>query len=111
VAKPRRKPANVSYPLSRSRDLYVYLEAYQRDADTMRPLVAAVSFYQGEEKAFETTPLPIVGGMHPRSKAVPVMFSVPLGAIAPGRYDCQVTVLDPETQKAAFWRMPLAVVP
>ena len=30
---------------------------------------------------------------------------------SPGRYDCQVTVLDPDTQKAAFWRMPLAVVP
>jgi hypothetical protein len=36
--------------------------------------------------------------------------SVPLGSIEPGRYDCQLTVLDPETQKAAFWRTPLAIV-
>ncbi|MNC89988.1 hypothetical protein D3C83_60190 [compost metagenome] len=97
---------------SRSRDLYVYLEAYQRDVTTTpRPLVALLALYRGDEKAFETAPLPVVGGMHPKSKAVPVTFSVPLADIAPGRYDCQVTVLDPDTQKAAFWRMPLVVVP
>jgi hypothetical protein len=77
----------------------------------MRPLVAVLSLYRGDEMVFETAPLPIVGGMHPKSKAVPVKFSVPLAGIEPGRYECQVTVLDPDTQKAAFWRMPLAVVP
>jgi hypothetical protein len=102
---------SVTRVFSGGRDLYVYLEAYQRGETTMRPLVAVVSFYLGEEKAFETAPLPIVGGMDPRSKAVPVKFSVPLADIAPGRYDCQVTVLDPETGRAAFWRMPLVVVP
>ena len=96
---------------SRSRDLLVYLEAYQRDATTMRPLVAVLSLYRGDEKVFETQPLPVVGGMDTKSKAVPVRFSVPLAGIEPGRYECQVTVLDPDTQKAAFWRMPLAVVP
>ena len=34
-----------------------------------------------------------------------------VASIEPGRYECQVTVLDPETGKAAFWRQPLAVVP
>jgi hypothetical protein len=28
-----------------------------------------------------------------------------------GRYDCQVTVLDPASSKAAFWHAPIAVVP
>jgi VWFA-related protein len=102
---------SVTRVFSRSRDLYVYLEAYQRGAATMRPLVAVLSLYRGDEKVFETAPLPVVGGMHPKSKAVPVSFSVPLTGIAPGTYECQVTVIDPETQKAAFWRMPLAVVP
>jgi hypothetical protein len=102
---------SVTRVFSRSRDLYVYLEAYQRDATAMRPLVAMLSLFRGEEKAFETAPLPIVGGLHPKSKAVPVKFSVPLAGVEPGRYDCQVTVIDPGTQKAAFWRMPLVVVP
>jgi hypothetical protein len=103
---------SVTRVFSRNRDLLVYLEAYQRDTTTTaRPLVAVLSLYRGEEKVFETAPLPVIGGMHPKSKAVPVKVSVPLAGIEPGRYDCQITVLDPETQKAAFWRMPVAIVP
>jgi VWFA-related protein len=102
---------SVTRVFSRSRELLVYLEAYQRDATTMRPLVAVLALYRGDEKVFETQPLPVVGGMDTKSKAVPVRFSVPLAGIEPGRYECQVTVLDPDTQKAAFWRMPIAVVP
>jgi hypothetical protein len=40
-----------------------------------------------------------------------VKVSVPLASIDPGRYDCQVTVLDPETRQVAFWRVPVAIVP
>lgn len=104
---------SVTRVFSKSRDLLVYLETYQRDAPTTagRPIVAVLSLYRGDEKVFETAPLPVIGGMHPKSKAVPVKVSVPLASIEPGRYDCQITVLDPETQKAAFWRMPVAIVP
>ena len=101
---------SVTRVFSKSRDLFVYLETYQRDTPTARPVVAVVSLYRGDEKVFETAPLPVIGGMHPKSKAIPIRVSVPLGGIEPGRYDCQLTVLDPETQKAAFWRMPLAIV-
>ena len=102
---------SVTRVFSRSRDLFVYLEAYQRGTTVMRPVVAVLSLYRGDEKVFETAPVPVVGGMDQKSKAVPVRVSVPLAGIEPGRYDCQVMVLDPETQKAAFWRMPLAIVP
>ncbi len=101
---------SVTRVFSRNRDLLVYLEAYQRGATTARPVVAVLSLFRGEEKVFETAPLPVVGGMDMKSKAVPIRFSVPLAGIDPGRYECQVTVIDPETGKAAFWRMPLAVV-
>jgi VWFA-related protein len=113
VVDGQRLVPSVTRVFSRSRDLLVYLEAYQRDttAAAMRPLVAVVSLYRGDEKVLETAPLPVVGGMHTKSKAVPLMFSVPLGDTAPGRYECQVMVLDAEKQTAAFWRMPLAVVP
>jgi hypothetical protein len=73
--------------------------------------VAFVTFFQGENKVLETAPLPVVDGIHPKSKAVPLKFSVPLSNVAPGRYECQVTVLDPAAQKAAFWRAPLVLVP
>ena len=104
---------SVTRVFSRSRDLLVYLETYQRDttATAARPVIAVLSLYRGDEKVFESAPLPVIGGMHPKSRAVPVKVSVPLASIEPGRYDCQITVLDPETQKATFWRMPVAIVP
>jgi hypothetical protein len=83
----------------------------RREATTMRPRVAFVTFYRGEMKAFETAPLAVTDGLDPRSKAVPLRFNVPLQDLPTGTYDCQVTVLDPEGLKAAFWRSSIAVVP
>jgi hypothetical protein len=35
----------------------------------------------------------------------------PLASLSPGRYDWQVTVIDPAGQKAAFWQTAIAIVP
>jgi hypothetical protein len=91
--------------------MHVYLEAYQPGAETTEPLVASVSFYRGKVKAFETDPLEVNEGLNAKSKAVPVRFSVPLGKLEPGRYVCQVSVLDPAQQKFAFWRGQIVVLP
>ena len=88
----------------------MYLQAYERGAATTRPLVAYLTFYRGDAKAFETAPVSIAGGLDARSKAVPVRLSVPLERLPPGRYDCQVTVLEPDGRKAAFWRAPVVVI-
>ena len=101
---------SVTRVFSTSRDLFVYLQAYEHSAETTRPLVAFVAFYQGDVKTFQTAPVPVVDGMYGRSKAVPIMISVPLADLPPGRYECQVTVLEPETQKIAFWRAPIVLV-
>ena len=102
---------SVTRVFRQGREMYVYLQAYQQKATATQPLVAFVTFYRGEEKAFETTPLAITDGLQPRSKAVPLQFIVPLESLPPGRYDVQVTVLEPASQKAAFWRAPIAIVP
>jgi VWFA-related protein len=102
---------SVTRVFSKARDLYVFLQAYQRTGDTTQPLVAFVSLFREEQKVFETLPLAISEGLEPRTRSVPVRFSVPLASIAPGRYDCQVTVLDPGAQKATFWRAPVVIVP
>jgi len=36
---------------------------------------------------------------------------VPLGKLQPGRYTCQVTVLEPAAKKFAVWRAPLVLLP
>jgi VWFA-related protein len=102
---------SVTRVFSKSRDMYIYLQAYERGAATTQPLVAFVTFYRGQSKAFETPPLQVIDGMAPKSKAVPLRFSFALDKLDPGNYTCQVTVLDPTAGKAAFWQAPLVVVP
>jgi VWFA-related protein len=102
---------SVTRVFSKSRDLYVFLQAYERDATATRPLIAFVGFYQGQVKAFETTPLAVSQQLDAKSKAVPLRFQMSLEKLPPGQYDCQVTVLDPTSQKAAFWQAPVILVP
>ena len=101
---------SVTRVFSRGRDLYVFAQAYQRGATTTQPLVAFVSFYRGDVKAFETAPMLVTEGLDAKTKAVPLRFSVPLERFATGRYDCQLTVIDPTGEKIAFWRAPIVIV-
>jgi VWFA-related protein len=100
---------SVTRTFSASRPLFVFLQSYERGA-AMRPLVAFVTFYREGAKIFETEPLGITGGWDPKSRAVPIRLTVPLGGLPPGSYECQVSVLDPAASRAAFWRAPIVVV-
>jgi VWFA-related protein len=102
---------SVTRVFSKSRDMYVYLQAYERNATATQPLVAFVTFYRGKSKSFETTPLEVVDGLDPKSKALPLRFSLSLSKLPAGEYNCQITVLDPSGQKAAFWQAPVMLVP
>ena len=50
-------------------------------------------------------------GLTNRLKTVPLKFSLALNKLPAGEYNCQVTVLDPAGQKAAFWQAPIMIVP
>jgi VWFA-related protein len=102
---------SVTRVFSKSRDLFVFLQAYERGASSTQPLVAFVSIYQGQMKVFESSPLTVTEGLDPKSKALPLRFSLSLQQLSPGRYDCQVTVLDPTGQKASFWQAPIVLIP
>ena len=102
---------SVTRVFSKSRDMYIYLQAYERGATATQPLVAFVTFYRGQSKAFETPPLPVTEGLDLKSKAVPLRFSLGLNKLQPGRYNCQVTVVDTTGQRAAFWQAPVMLVP
>jgi hypothetical protein len=91
---------SVTRVFSRGRELYVFAQAYQRGSTTTQPLVAFVSFYRGEVKAFETAPMMVTEGLDAKTKAVPLRFSLPLESFATGRYDCQVTVIAPTAGKS-----------
>ena len=101
---------SVTKVFSTSQEMNVYLQAYERGATETQPLIAYVSFFQGDVKVFETQPLPVVDGLNVRSKAVPIRLTVPLDKVPPGRYDCQVVVIEPTGHKVAFWQAPIAIV-
>jgi hypothetical protein len=102
---------SVTRVFSKAKDMYVYLQAYEPAAATVQPLVAFVTFYRGQTKVFETPPLPVSEGLTNKLKTVPLKFSLSLSKLPPGQYNCQVTVLDPTGQKAAFWQAPIMLIP
>ena len=107
----RKLIPSVTRVFSKSHDMYVYLQAYEQGAAATRPLVAFVSFYRARKKIFETRPIEMKDGLNNSLKTMPLQFSIALTSLPPGKYDCQVTVLDPTSQKAAFWQTPVVLIP
>ena len=105
------------------RQIYVYFQAYKQrprrcrrlvrpdaSADVQQPLFAFVSLYQGGKKLFETPPKSIAPNATSRLGTMPLTFDLGVDTLPRGEYDCQVTILDPSTQKAAFWHAPILLV-
>jgi VWFA-related protein len=110
---------SVTRVFNTDRDLFVYLQAYGGDGNATAavtpdkpatPLIAFVSFYREQKKAFETSPIAVMPHQGSRLGIVPLSFSISLGGLAPGRYDCQVSVLDPTAHRVAFWQGPIMLV-
>jgi VWFA-related protein len=102
---------SVTRVFSKAKNMYVYLQAYQQGVESARPLVAFVTFYRGQVKAFETPPLLATEALNNRLKTMPIKFDLSIGNLTPGEYRCQVTVADPSGQKAAFWQAPVVLIP
>jgi VWFA-related protein len=98
---------SVTRVFTRGQDMYVYLQAYQQNVDAAHPLIAFVTFYKGQTKAFETPPLQVTESLNNRLKTMPLKFTFSLQKLPPGEYLCQVTVIDASGEKAAFWQTPV----
>ena len=94
----------------KNQSLYVYLEVYD-PASTPTPSVSAVlTFYRGSVKAFETSPVRVSQLALKRNATLPVQFQVPLGKLLPGRYTCQVNLIDEQAKRFAFPRSELVLL-
>ncbi|WP_031500561.1 VWA domain-containing protein [Bryobacter aggregatus] len=102
---------SVTRVFSRSREMQIYLQTYQQEPEIAKPMVGYVSFYQGAKKVFETAPIVGAEAAPGRLKMIPLLFRIPLGKMPPGEYNCQVTVLNPEAQRASFWQAPVMLIP
>jgi VWFA-related protein len=92
-------------------EVYVYLQAYRQASPAARyhPFIAFVSLFAGNKKVFGTSPAAFDPNASSRLGTTPLSFNFDVEHLAPGEYKCQVTVLDPATRKATFWRAPIKI--
>ena len=117
----KRLIPSVTRVFSTGHQIYVYFQAYkQRRAPTATPAAGqnaryaaalrVCQLYQGGKRMFETPPESIVPNATSRLGTMRLNFDLGVDSLPRGSYDCQVTVLDPSTQKAAFWRASIMLV-
>jgi VWFA-related protein len=104
---------SVTRVFNANHEMYVFLQAYkppqQGATAATEPLMAFVSLYSGDAEVFKTPPLAVSPDAATRLGITPLIFDLGLSKLAPGPYECQVTVLDPATAKANFWRAPIVI--
>ena len=96
----------------KDQNLFVFFEVYDPATSPQQSassVVANLSFFRGGAKAFESAPLRRSTASRPNT--LPFEFQVPLAQMKPGRYTCQVNVIDEVGRKFAFTRAPLVVLP
>jgi len=117
VQNDRKLIPSVTRVFSTQRELYVYLQAYAGSLSNsvgpsgQPPLVAFVGLYREQKKVFETSAKAVTPQTDSRLGTVPFSFDIPLSGIAPGRYQCQVSVVDPTNHRVAFWVEPVLLRP
>lgn len=97
---------SVTRVFRKSREMYVYLQAYLAGL----PVIAYATFYHENAKVFETAPFQVTGAEDNKLKTAPLSFHIPLDRLSPGNYNCQITILDPASGRAAFWQAPVVIV-
>jgi len=100
---------SVTRVFNSGRNVYVYLQAYKPAAAGAQPLIAFVSLYSAGAEVFKTAPIAVEPNGATRLGVTPLSFDFGIHQLAAGQYDCQVTVLDPATSKASFWRAPIVI--
>jgi hypothetical protein len=105
---------NITRVFRRSQNLYVTFDVYDARPDPndrkSRKVRVSISWFNAKgAKAFEVGPLDVTQLAETRPEALPVQIQVPLKGVAPGRYVCQLNVVDEVGRKFAFPRTNLVV--
>jgi hypothetical protein len=92
-------------------ELHIYLQAYREATTTSGDVVAFASLYRAHRSAVQT-PLVLVSQVQSSGlTAIPLDFTIALGNLACGKYELQVTIIDPTQKRTSFWKTTIAVVP
>jgi hypothetical protein len=124
VANGQKLIPSVTRVFNRDRQMYVYLQAYRHPAPPAsgssatgaspvaaeHPFFAYVGLYRNQKLAMETAPIAVMPQPGTRLGIVPLSFQVSLGNLEAGSYQCQISVLDPAGNRAAFWQGTIMVL-
>jgi VWFA-related protein len=117
VQEGKKLVPSVTRVFSTGHQIHVYFQAYKPTPATTpppapdtQPVFAFVSLYQGGKKLYETPPQSIFPSATSRLGTMSLNFDLGVDTLPRGSYDCQVTVIDPSAQKAAFWRASILLV-
>jgi hypothetical protein len=107
---------SVTRVFSARRELNVFVQTYHENtsgnpAGQTRSLIAYVGLYRDRKNVLETPPKVTTAEPGSRLGIAPISFNIKLDGISPGRYDCQVSILDPTEDKVEFWMSSIVVVP
>jgi VWFA-related protein len=105
---------NIGKVFRRGQNLYVDFDVYDAapdpsNANARKVAVEMSLFNQKGEKAFEVGPVNATELVSTRPNAVPVQIQVPLKNLAPGRYLCQLNIIDEVGRKFAFPRTNMVI--
>ena len=105
---------NITKVFRRSQNMYVTFDVYDaapdpKDSAARHVAVSMSLFNQKGVKSFEAGPVEATQMAATRPNAVPVQMQVPLKGLAPGRYICQINVVDEVGRKFAFPRANVVV--
>lgn len=108
---------NVTRVFQPGQDLYVYFEVYDPSVPENLPpnvrvssVAADLALFDGSHKLLETQPVRINRADAKRPGVIPIRLQASLKDLKPGKYLCQVNVIDELGRKFAFPRAPVAVV-
>ncbi|MBS1854672.1 MAG: VWA domain-containing protein [Acidobacteria bacterium] len=105
---------SVTKVFRRSQNLYIAFDVYDAapdpgDGKTRKVEVSMSLFNQKGVKTFDAGPVTATELAATRPNTVPVQLQVPLKEVAPGRYICQINVVDEIGRKFAFPRAAMVV--
>ncbi len=108
---------NVTRVFHAGQNLYAFLEIYNPTVPDNLPanfkvasVAASLALYSSDVKVFETPPVQLRRFNTKRDGTMDLRFQTPLKQLKPGRYTCQVNVIDELGHKFAFPRTSLVIV-
>ncbi len=108
---------NVTRVFRPSQTMLVYTEVYDPTIPDFLPenfrranIQASLALYKDNKKIFESPAVRANKLNDSREGTLPVWLQIPLASIAPGKYDCQVNLIDDFGRKFAFPRTSMAIL-